>query len=113
MIYLEVCFHTSVHKVPFNSMDHAKAELDRLQPLIGKWTHNESDTHTVKAPTGDFVVVLSKVEGARILDLQAWENMHAEETEAAYATQIDREIKLRRALNDAGVAKFGAEKKTA
>ena len=107
MIKLLICCHAQTHKCVFNDRATAEAELAALQPKLGadRWENRDKDqkTHTIKCPTGDFVVVLEKVEAARILDPEADMAMHDAWNETIDARLLRRSIQARKALMDAGV----------
>lgn len=71
---LKISFHASVHNILFPSYEEAKQELDKLNTELNKdrFARNEKkeNTFTIISPAGPMVIVLEKVESARIHDLE-------------------------------------------
>lgn len=108
MLTLMISCHALTHTLAFgDDRAAAQAELDRLIPLLGRdrWGKNgkeEEPTHTIHCPTGDVTVVLEKVEVVRLLDAEADAALYHSHNETNDNKDIARNIKMRRALADAG-----------
>src|SRR4051794_14881109 len=108
MIELHIGFHGQTHRIAFGDRAAAQAELDKLVPLLGrdKWGSNggkEEPTHTIKSPTGDFAVVLEKVETARLIDTTENDNLYRPEALAADDENLERIIRHRKRMHAEGV----------
>lgn len=109
MIELQIACHAQTHRVPFTDRATAQAELDKLIPLLGRdrWGSNGKDnepTHIINTPEGSFVVVLEKVEAARLVDHEVADGIFEAEKLRADARSLDRVIEHRKRLQDSGVA---------
>lgn len=106
MYTLLVAMHAQTHVIAFNEKAEAEAELAKLRPLIGqeRWGKNgeASPTHTIAAPDGEVVVVLDKVEMARVVDEAATFARADALTDRRDAIEIERKLRIRRAFRDAG-----------
>lgn len=108
MIELHIGCHAQTHRIAFADREAAQAELDRLIPLLGrdKWGSNgksEAPTHTIKCPAGDVALVLDKIETARLIDTTANENLYRPDANALDDENIERVIRHRKRLQEAGV----------
>ncbi len=104
MIYLLIGCHAQSHKIIFGEdRAGAEAELAKLQERLGqdRWGKNGKEaepTHTVNCPTGDVVLVVEKVEMARLIDNAKDIELHRPDDDFSFDLQLERTIKYRRAL---------------
>lgn len=109
MIILDIGFHATTSHVHFgDDRAAAQAELDKLTPLIGRdrWGKNgkeDEPTHTIKAPMGDVVVVLEKVQIARLRDTSCFEAEFEAEKDKEHQRALDQDFAYRQRLAAVGL----------
>ncbi len=103
---LEVGMHAMLHRALFTNKDEAQAELDKLQAELNKDAYGYNKTAaekrdnswTINTPTGPMVVMLDKVEMARVIDMTEYNNLAFVVDEELAERELDRKIKERKAL---------------
>lgn len=106
-IKLTIAGYQRAENIYFNSMEEAQKELDLLKPkMVSKFRisrNDGEDTHTVNSPSGPCVVVLEHVHVARIVDVEAFDRLVADENEQLLKRQIAVEVSVAAAKKAAGV----------
>lgn len=105
MFFLQVSMHAQTHQVFFENEVDANTELAKLLPKLGqeRWGKNreESPTHTISSPIGDVVVVLEKVEMARVinadLDHEVGEKIRAKRDDVETRSAVQRGLAMKAA----------------
>lgn len=103
MFVMEIGCHAVIHKILFETAAQAQEQLDLLKPKMGsdydriRRNGTEDITHTIKSPEGDVVVVLSKIETARVIDMEKYMRF----SEPFDDFVIDREVKKAKAIANA------------
>lgn len=114
MVIMQVGCHAQTHQIWFDDLATAQAELDKLRAVMGRdrWGSNgkgEEPTHIIKSPAGDVVVVIEKVELAKIHDTDIEATLSEVERDKELGRKIACAIRYERAMTEAG---FGAKSKT-
>lgn len=108
MYSLELVLDFSILRTFFDNEPDAKKELDLLRPKIGKGMKygvniDDSEIHTINAPTGPIDVVCNKVQAAFIVDKTKMNDITKDHDEMVHDRAFARLMKERQALKDAGL----------
>ncbi len=109
MIVLLIGCHAQIHRINFGGdREAAETQLSSLKEILNKerWGSNgreQERTHTIKSPAGDVVVIIDKVEIARIVDCMADRAITATEYTTARQLALDADFDYRKRLADAGL----------
>jgi len=103
---LEIGTYATIHRALFTDRVEAQSELDKLQAELNKdaYGYNKSaadkreNTWTVNSPAGPLVVVLEKIESARIVDMDAHYSIADIIDDKTSEKMLQRKIAERKAL---------------
>lgn len=102
MVILEISFFGHQERAPFRTEAEAQLELDRLRLALDAdpYRSNAEKTHIIKCEPGDIVVVLSKIDTARIIDHDKFQEIVADTRAKEEQDAIDYAVRKARALSE-------------
>lgn len=86
--FLEICLEGSMHRMAYETMEDAQAEVRAVEDKIGERFSNDPDKakHKFHAADGSMVVSMSSVIAVRAIDLRSFEDR------MAYARERDIDL---------------------